>query len=250
MLCIASFLWIQGNSSFLSPFFQSKLEEERLAAPWGNQEGQINGFGTAWKWGQCCRMVLGASGVPWHPPDYDLGIGLEKPNSSRFCAGLSLNGCWIVFSLLDHVFLGDIQEPFSGFGRSFLFGGSSLSFQKRSPLSGDEAHCPPPFLALWRLLCHMVVLLCPGFGGPLGFLGREAVSCAKLPHVLSLSSAPTPPRVAGITLQLPDLPANVCMCVSPSSPQLPDPPSLCCSLGEDWGPTCGQRCLWLHQGCL
>lgn len=43
-------------------------------------------------------MVLGTSGVPWDPPDHDLETGLEKPNSSRFCAGLSPNNWWIVFS--------------------------------------------------------------------------------------------------------------------------------------------------------
>lgn len=43
-------------------------------------------------------MVLGASGVPWDPPDHDLETWVEKPNSRRFYAGLSPNGCWIVLS--------------------------------------------------------------------------------------------------------------------------------------------------------
>lgn len=105
--------------------------------------------------------------------------------------------------------------------------------------------------ALRRLLCHVVVLLCPFLGGPLGFFVGGTRSCAELPHKLSLSSAPKSPRVARITLQLPDLLANACMYVSPGSPHTPSP-SLPVPLPgvPDWDPTCEWGCLWLHQGCL
>lgn len=224
-----------------SPFFQPELEEKRLTAPWGHQGVQINGFDIAWKWGQCCRMALGASGVPWDPPDHDLETGLQKPNSSRFYAGLSLNGCWIMFSWVLFWSLSLVLRGRPVWGELTLILGKVTFVWKCG--SG-----PSLLLALWRFLCHMVVLLCPIFGDPWVFLGRGAGSCAELPHALSPSSTSMSPRVAGITLQLSDLPANACMYVSPGSPQAPRP-SLPLPLPGvlDWDPTWGWRCLWLHQ---
>lgn len=169
-------------------------------------------------------MVLGATGVPWDPPDHDLETGLEMPNSSRFCAGSSPNGCWIMFSWVSFRSLSLVLG-----GHPHL--GEAHPHWERTSLSGDGAHFsfPLPSGSLEAPVSHGGFAV-PCFWGILGLFWGGARNCAKLPHVLSPSSSPMSPRVAGITLQLPDLPANARMCVSPSSPQLPDPPSLCCSL--------------------
>lgn len=199
-----------------SPFFQPELEEKRLTAPWGHQGVQINGFDIAWKWGQCCRMVLGASGVPWDPPDHDLETGLQKPNSSRFCAGLSLNGCWIMFSW--------VLFCFSGLARS-------SSFWERSPLFGNVAQGPP---CSWLSggSCVTWWFCCALFLGTLGFFwGGEPGAVPSCPTHCPHPQPPCPPGWLGSLCS-----CQICqlmrVCVSaPALPRLPDPPSLCRSLG-------------------
>lgn len=201
----------------------------------------MQGLAQPWEWGQCCGTVLGASGVPWDPPDH---AGRTRPGDRAGRAKFQKILCWIEPKwLLDRVFLGVIHEPPSGLGRSSSFGESSPSFRERSPLFGDSVHCPPPAGSLEAPVSRGGFSV-PCFWGTLGLFGAGAGSCAELPHVLSLSPAPMSPRVAGITLQLPDLPADVCMCVSPSSPHAPSP-SLPVPLPgvPDWDPTWGRGCL-------
>lgn len=166
----------------------------------------------------------------------DLETGLEEPNSRRFCAGLSPNGYWIVFSWVSFMSLPPVLGSHPHLERAHPHFG-------RGPLFGDSVHCPPPAGSLEAPVSRGGFSV-PCFWGTLGLFGAGARSCAELPHVLSLSPAPMSPRVAGITLQLPDLPADVCMCVSPSSLHAPSP-SLPVPLPgvPDWDPTWGRGCL-------
>lgn len=154
----------------------------------------------------------------------DLETALEEPNSRRFCAGLSPNGYWIVFSWVSFMSLPPVlgghphlERAHPHFGRGHL-------------CLGIVFIALPP-LALWRLLCHVVVFLCPVFGGPLGFLVREP---GAVPSCLMCCPCPQPPCPPGwpgshCSCQICQL---MCVCVSVLALRmLPAPPSLCRSLG-------------------
>lgn len=146
----------------------------------------------------------------------DLETGLEKTNFGRFCAGLSPNGCWIVFSWVSFLSLSLILGAHPHLGRGHLCLG--MGFIALPPGSPEA----PAFV---------VILLCPVFGGPLGFLGEEPGAVPSCPMCCPCPQPPCPPGWPGSLCS-----SQICwlMHLSVSALDLcvlPAPPSVCCSLG-------------------
>lgn len=185
---------------------------------------------------------VGCPGIPQTTlEEPDLETGLEKPNSRRFCAGLSPNGCWIMFSWVSFMSLSPVlgghphlEGAHPHFGRGHLCLG--IGFTALPPqLSGGSC-------VTWWFCCALFL------GDPRASCGGGgAGSCAELPHVLSLSSAPTSPRWPRslCSCQICRL-MRVCLSV-PALRMLPAPPSLCCSLGCRIGIPRGDRDVF---GCI